>query len=529
MYIGEAYEWGTEHANRAYQLMAMSSDLCEIELPRIVKPIVAMRQKDTRKLGGKPWLNAIGDLKPTYVSEDVFFGHTFITGLPGSGKTTMMKVLSLGCLHLGHTVLVVDPKDDAEWRESIKAEMRAMGLEHRFYYFNPNKQSESVRLDLIKNWNRHTEIADRLTSLMSDEATSNPFQDIGYKVITQVTGAMLYAGESPQIDSIYRNIANQSDKQKLAVKTLEAYFDRVYGMRWRTDMIQQIMGGEPNKLTAYINHYRNLPTSMPRSIEVDGIMEFVLHDGDHMSKLTASLLPLFSALCAAPLSDLLSPKDDLTDQDTRRIINTREFIKEPGVLYMSLSSLTDSKTASYIAKLFTADLAASAGARYTDQHTNRGPVQRVSLFTDEVHAAIAGNEAMINLLAQGRAAEIQMFLSTQTIPDLEAKVGLPSAQRILGLCNNYMSMKVSDPTTMEYASKQFGDVPVQSVQTSIGHNVSDTAGIADWGGGYQERKSTQMQPSFPETLIGDMPKLQYIARLADGRKLKGVVPVVITN
>ncbi len=46
---------------------------------------------------------------------------------------------------------------------------------------------------------------------------------------------------------------------------------------------------------------------------------------------------------------------------------------------------------------------------------------------------------MINLLAQGRAAKIALFICTQTISDFIAAASVETANRITGLCNNYIA------------------------------------------------------------------------------------------
>ncbi|MCW9331478.1 ATP-binding protein, partial [Klebsiella pneumoniae] len=43
-----------------------------------------------------------------------------MTGNVGTGKTVLQRLLSSSMLHLGHIVLVVDPKNDYQWQEGLK-------------------------------------------------------------------------------------------------------------------------------------------------------------------------------------------------------------------------------------------------------------------------------------------------------------------------------------------------------------------------------------------------------------------------
>jgi conjugal transfer pilus assembly protein TraD len=47
--------------------------------------------------------------------------------------------------------------------------------------------------------------------------------------------------------------------------------------------------------------------------------------------------------------------------------------------------------------------------------------------------------------------------------------------------------------------------------------------------GYQETLMKTREEAFPPSLLGDLPKLQYVARLADGKKLKMRLPFVTND
>ncbi|WP_426721112.1 ATP-binding protein [Enterobacter cloacae complex sp. 301C7] len=70
-----------------------------------------------------------------FCTEDNWFGHTLITGNVGTGKTVLQRLLSISMLHLGHVIVVIDPKNDADWRQSLMDEAAELGLP--FYKFHP--------------------------------------------------------------------------------------------------------------------------------------------------------------------------------------------------------------------------------------------------------------------------------------------------------------------------------------------------------------------------------------------------------
>ncbi|MBW8191380.1 conjugative transfer system coupling protein TraD [Neiella marina] len=520
-YLCEGFEWGPEHANRAHQVIDLSSDYGEVKLPLIMRPWEKRLRKTTRRLGGKPWIHGMGESKRIMVSEDAWYGHTFMAGNVGTGKTTLLKLLSLSMYHLGHTLIIIDPKNDREWRESIENEMASRGEAHKFHYFHPSIPSESIRLQPLKNFNRHTEITTRVAALQATGDGPTSFSEFGWEVINKAVEGSLFIGEQPRLTTLQSYLTD--GKSELCIKCLEKHFDAVLGEpNWRITLQKEFEKRGKSTLEQYINYYLQVVAETHKEGVVDKVISLITHDAAHYQKMVVGLLPLFSILNAKPLDELISPVDDLTGADKRPIIDTKQIIEGGGVLYLALDSLSDSKTAGHLAKLILSDIAAAAGERYNYGGSGR----RVSIFVDEVHAAVAGNDALLNLLAQGRAAAMQCFLATQTIPDLEAKTDPASAERFLGLCNNFISMRVNDQRTQEYVCRNFGRTSVLNTQISMSENTNTTAGLGEFAGGYSERLNRMKDDSFPEQLLTDLPKLQFIARLADGRKVKGRIPVI---
>lgn len=520
IYIGEGFEWGVEHANRAHQVLGLSTTKEEIKLPLVLRPFISKWEKQTQRLGGLPWIAGIGDEVRQYCSPETFYGHTMINGNVGTGKTTLFILLSLAMIHKGYTVIILDPKNDASWRKAIKREMDELGIGDKFYYFNPAQPTTSCRLDPVRNWNRSQEIAERISSIMINDGKADSFTDFNWTVINKTVNAMLFVGIRPQVKSIARYV--NFEKERLALKCLQRHYQNVFGDNWHSDLEKDLKEFGSHPLQQLIGHYQTLLSVTNPQDDVEGIISLITHNAEHMQKMTTRVAPTFSVLTSKPLDELISPEENL-EEDAPPIVDTIDLVEGGGVLYMALDSLSDAKSAGYLSKLTLADIAAVAGERY---NASEGKGRRVAVFVDEVHAALAGNEALLNLLAQGRAAAMQLFIATQTKPDLEAKTDKATAERVLGLCNNFFSLRVNDSSTQEYAAQQFGEVPITSQQITVAQSSGNTDDITDFGSGYSERMTKTMDKAFGETLLGSLPKLQYVARLADGRKIKGRIPIV---
>ncbi|BDQ68370.1 MULTISPECIES: conjugative transfer system coupling protein TraD [Shewanella] len=518
MYIGTGFEWGPQHAQRAYQILDMSVDLRELELPFALKPLVYKYQKHTRSMGGKTWIHAIGEDTPIIVNEETFFGHSFISGVVGSGKTTLLRMLGTGFMHMGNSIVVIDPKDDKNLKEGLRAEAKKLGIEHKFYEFCPARPSESCAIDILKNFATPSEIPTRIASLLkSGSGATDSFIEFGWQTISQVTDGMIYCTESPKLTEIYRYM--RTGKSELLEKVLSKFYEKKYGMHWKAEKLDQMLGMGDSPLQGMLNYYNQKIPSKEKVAAVDDVIQFVTHNHEHAQKMLASVFPLFKVLCSNPLDKLLSPNRE----DDIEVIDIKRVIMDGGIIYCALNSMNDPRTAGHLAKLLLADISSCLGDRY---NYGSGQERRISILVDEVHAAVAGNDSLINNLAQGRAAKCQFVLSTQTIPDLIDMTDEATANRYLGLCNNFFSMKVTDTITQEYVAKQFSQTNISDVGIQYSIQSATGQGLTEFSGGYKENITKTREDMFPTSLIGDLPKLQYVARLSNGQKLKCKLQII---
>jgi conjugal transfer pilus assembly protein TraD len=530
-FLGYGFEWGAEHANRAYQVLNMDSMLSDINIPFPFNFVTRNSQKDTEELGGKPFIHALGNEERKTAVEDTFFGHTLIAGSIGTGKTTLLKLLSLNALHMGiggkpKVLIIIDPKNDVSWKESIQQEMEYLGMGDRFYSVHPAKQSNSARIPLLKNYVRVTEIADRIAPLMGTSGGSKTFEDFAYEQLAFIAQGMEYTGEPIRLTTIRK--ALNTGKIQFCENVFRVFFERTLGRDYeaKIDLAGATAKGniEP---AAYLSHYYKTKLRADHENQaIEGIVQFLEHPPEHFIKMITSLRPVLTALTTKPMDDLFSPIHDPESTDKRSIVDLDGLMERGGCLYISLDSMTDNQTAGFLARLLTAEVAAVSGRRYNNEDTN---APRVAMFMDEAHAALENNDSLLNLLAVGRASQIELYLATQTISDIEAKTDEATAKRVLGLCNNFISFRTTDPATQEYVTAQFSKTSVTQIQVQSQSGASSKESLFSFTSSHGERAQKTFEDSFPPQLMGDLPKLQYIARMADGRKLKMRLPIIINK
>lgn len=525
-YLGSGFQWGAEHANRAYQVMDMDTAKTNIELPFFARYLVDDASEETEELGGKPWIHGIGDEGDVYTRASNWWGHSIVFGNVGCGKTTLLKLMALNALHtdehhIGVTI-VVDPKNDEQLKGAIKQELEYLGHEDKFYCLHPNRPSQSCRVPLLKNYNRLTEVAERIAPLMAAEGGSKPYQDFAYDKIYKAARAMDYLGEPIRLTTLTKVVC--SDRDGIALRVLDKYYREVVGEDYLSKLNTEFQKLSPVRLEQLAQYYSAILVQEHPNDVVDEMINFALHEKSHYDKMTASLVPVMTALVAPPFDDLLSPMIDIESQDQRDIIDLNDLCQTGGVLYVSLDALADNKSSGYLSQLICSEVASIASKRYNSGEKDS---LRVNMFVDEVHSAIS--DPLLNSLAIGRAAGLSLVLATQCYSDIEAKTDKATANRFLGLCNNFITMRTTDPATQDYASLQFSKSSVTSAEIRTGVNTSTESSITSFSSSKQETLSKSREEAFPPNLFGDLPKLQFMARLADGKRLKMKLPIILND
>ena len=272
---------------------------------------------------------------------------------------------------------------------------------------------------------------------------------------------------------------------------------------------------------------------------------FLLANRDEVffSKVTAGIAPILNTLSLSNLDKCFSNPD--------YAITSRDLYKENKIFYAALHSMKDATLASYVGKLLFSDLSSLASDIYAsgqEDYINEDILKRnsahtvssckstpddlkaikrrVSIFVDE--ASETTNEALVQLLNKSRGANFALTLATQSFSDLVKRTGNSSAaNQIIANCNNMISLRVKDLQTADVITSTLPTTTV--LQKSRGFSVSGTlqdkdANSATSGHNFGVRGTDS--PLFTSQALMNLPDFEYVAKLADGRFIKGVFPII---
>lgn len=510
-WMGWGFDYGSEQAQTAYDfLRAGMADRVE-KLSGGSDPHSA----------GAFWIHGVGCEEKLDIPTSFYDGHSLIVGTTGAGKTRMFDILVTQAVLRGEPVFIIDPKGDKGLMETAKRACELAGEPERFVYFHPAHAEKSARIDPLRNWNRPTEIASRISALQPSEGASDPFQAFSWKALNDIVQGLLFIESRPNLISLRQYVEGGVDY--LLATALRKYLDE-HDEGWENHFRDVLKKAKDRngEVGALIQVYRQRTAGtnppVPPSVEIGGLISSYEHNREHFQKMVASLIPILSMLTSGSLGDLLSPRpipgDERITTDTARIINNRQ------VAYIGLDSLADATVGSAIGSILMADLTAVAGDRY-----NYGVADLpVNVFIDE--AAEVVNDPTVQLLNKGRGSKFRLFIATQTFADFVARMGSEAkARQVLGNVNNLVVLRTVDGATQKYIEEQMPEVAIRSLD--IGYRSgSNTGSPIDFSGMYQEALKESPEPLIPASLLGRLPNFHYIAKFVGGRVVKGRIPII---
>ncbi len=497
-------------------------------------------QKRLSEIQGQPWIHGVGD-KETDVFQPISHseGHTLIIGTTGSGKTRCFDLLISQAILRGETVFIIDPKGDRDLCQKAKRACEKLGRGDKFVYFHPANPEESVRINLLANWTRPSEIADRISALIPSQSESDPFKNFAFGALNAICSGLCSVYRNPTLKNLKHYLSGTSSGAVagLVVNALNLHIRTKYPEKEEEldTFLRTLKTHDDERVAnALISFYQ---TSVPMNPDMDDLISLFTHNKEHFSKMITSLLPVLSMLTSGTLGDLLSPSEDPDELRKHPWRDTKELIDWKSVVYVGLDSLSDPMVGSAIGALFLSDLACVAGARYnfeTDENSHqetgekgKGKVNTVNIFVDE--AAEVVNTPFLQILNKGRGAHLKLFVATQTIADFIARMGSKErAFQLLGNLNNRICLRCIDTETQNFVADTFPKTKIFEVQRTQGQSTTAHEPMPR-GGSLQERLADEEVPIFSPQLLGMLPNLEFIASLSGGHIIKGRYPLILDD
>ena len=490
-------------------------------------------------VGGNP---AIHGIEPD--EDDVFMdlsergGHTLVLGTTGCGKTRFLEMLVTQDIHRGETVIVFDPKGDAELIKRMYAEAVRCGRDKDFLFFHLGYPEISARYNPIGSFGRPTEPATRIADQLPGEGDSAAFRQFAWRFTNIVVRALISLGRRPDYMQIARYVTSI---EPLLIEYLEHWLGQSGPDGWQ-DTVRRIEASfiaEPKTIPPKLKDRDLRAIALVRYLRDSGLYDPVAdglrnaweYDTTYYGKITASLLPLLEKLTTGRTTELLVPEYGNVD-DPRPIFSWKEVIRRKCIVYIGLDALSDYEVAGAIGNAMFADLTSVAGDLYKFGADGGLPGggqarARIAVHADEFNELIG--PAFVPLLNKARGAGFQVTAYTQTWSDVEARVGSKArAGQVGGNFNTLVMLRVKNTETAQILTDQLPKARITSLVTVSG--VTDGHGFDE---SFTSKNEDRIQEVETELLmpadLTSLPKGQAFALLEGGILWKLRLPLASSD
>lgn len=550
LWLGWGYRWEPRHTQRAYEIM--KRDLDEVYPPKWWLKWAGIKT-DPRQAKGLPWIHGLdmGERDVT-LPFDSLKGHCAIIATTGAIKTRLAALIIFQLAMRGDCVIVIDPKGDKDLREICSQAAVLSGNPGRFLMLHPAFASSSVRLDLIKNWDRVSQVASRITMVLDSQESDN-FKEFCWMAVHRITNAMKYIGQRVSIHTLKTAMESRMAVEHLTTKALRKFFteecpqlaetlERQINALAATANKPQKSGIETSsiELAGMIKVFQevvpehedqarrqNLPV---KPEELRGLIAILEANREWFGKMIVSITPMLTKLTTDDLRGLLSPDYDDID-DPRPIMDMKRIVEGNHILYIGTDTLADESVGRAISTMALADASAVAAEIYNHGGSaDKGEEpRRVHVVIDEWGDAVCA--PVIQQANKGRGAGFFIWALGQTFSDLVDKFSgnTPRAKRFIGNMNNLIIGATQDPDTMALVVDKLGETTI----TVRGQSVGIGSKTEDVGLEFSANSSTSISEKdkeiFPRSLLPSLPDLHYIGFFNRGELVKGRIPVLVAE
>ena len=230
VFLGFGFEWRPVHSQRLYELAKI--DYREFSVsPRLLRVLGydSVPQPDA-EIG----LAYIHGVEPREVALhrplQNFEGGTLLVGTTQSGKGVALANLVTQAVRRGDVVIVIDPKNSRRLKRVVERACEDWREPDTFMEFHPAFPEVGVRLDFTFNWQKPTEIASRIQSIMPPD-TAGAFSAFGWDAVNVVVQGLVEIEERPNLAKLTRYI--EGGIEPVLEGSLRRFYAETLGAAWR--------------------------------------------------------------------------------------------------------------------------------------------------------------------------------------------------------------------------------------------------------------------------------------------------------
>lgn len=490
LYLGKGFQWSFKHTQRLRDTEQPEAEKYLHRRAKVYRRIRQVLQPTSTSVktlpdSGKHQVHGVEVFKKkVWMNLQDRVGHTLVLGTTRVGKTRLAELLITQDIQRGEVVLVFDPKGDVELLRRMFLEAQRAGRQEHFFMFHLGYPQVSCRYNAIGRFSRITEVATRIANQLPGGGSSSAFKEFAWRFVNIIANALYALRQVPDYKKIRQYI---NDIEPLFVEYARNYLMRTAPAGWAEEVRVLSKSINARNLTSALKGRDPQAVALYQYIQkhnihdpvLEGLVSAFKYDRTYFDKIVSSVGPLMEKLTTGAVADLIAPEP--SDAAQRPILSWLEVIRNRGIVYIGLDALSDTTVAGAVGNSMFADLVSVAGYLYKYGIEGEGkpfePPPKVCIHADEFNELI-GDE-FIPLLNKAGGAGYQVTAYTQTISDLEARVGSRSKSgQILGNFNSLVMLRVRELATAELLTQQLPESEVRRLKSSSSASDKSDDGIS---------------------------------------------------
>src|SRR2546423_3761220 len=198
VFLGFGFEWLPQHSQRLYELAKLDYKHHAVS-PRLLRWLGYAVDPQPDAEIGLPFIHGVEPQERVlYRPLQNFEGGTLLVGTTQSGKGVALGSLLTQAIRRGDVVVFIDPKNSRRLRRIVQRACQDYREADTFLEFHPAFPETGVRLDFTFNWQKPTEIASRIQSVMPAD-TAGAFTAFGWEAVNVVVQGLVGLEDRPNL------------------------------------------------------------------------------------------------------------------------------------------------------------------------------------------------------------------------------------------------------------------------------------------------------------------------------------------
>ena len=230
VFRGFGFEWQPIHSQRLYELAKINYKEFSVS-PKLLRFLGYTVDPQPDGEIGMPFIHGVEPKEEAlYRPLQNFEGGTLLVGTTQAGKGVALANLITQAVRRQDVVVIIDPKNSRRMKRIVQRACEDYRQPDTFLEFHPAFPEVGVRLDFTFNWQKPTEIASRLQSIMPADKDGT-FTAFGWDAVNVVVQGLVSLEDRPNLVKLIKYISGGIEPVLEA--SLTSFFDRTLPRGWR--------------------------------------------------------------------------------------------------------------------------------------------------------------------------------------------------------------------------------------------------------------------------------------------------------